>query len=116
MAHATYDYYRYTRNDGTFCAIKVGSSAAGAAGTGFAAASAADPPAPYGFHPRVVYVLHPASGRKRAVPVATPAAFAALLAGGQSISMPELTDVDGEDWEVMGRREERAPVVHRIHP
>lgn len=116
MPHATFNYHRYTRNDGvTFHAIKVGSSASGASGTGWGAPSAADGPAPYGFHPRVVYVLHPASGRKRAVPVATPAAFAALLAGGQSISMPELTDIDGEDWEVMGRREERGPVVHLIH-
>ena len=116
MPHATYNYYRYTRDDGTtFHALKVGSSAAGAAGTGFGAASAADPPAPYGFHPRVVYVLHPASQRKRAVPVATPTAFAALTAGGQSISMPELTDIDGEDWEVIGGRGERAPVAHLIH-
>jgi hypothetical protein len=115
MPHATYNYYRYTRNDGSFCAIKLGSSAAGASGTGFGSPSAADDPAPYGFHPRVVYVLHTASQRKRAVPVATPAAFATLTAGGASISMPELGDIDGEDWEVIGKREERSPVVHLIH-
>lgn len=116
MANATYNYHRYTRNNGTtFHAIKLGSSASGATGLGFGAASATDPPAPYGFRPRIVYVLHPATQRKRAVPVATPAAFATLTAGGQSISMPELGDIDGEDWNVIGGRDERAPVPHLIH-
>ena len=115
MANATYNYYRYTRNDGSFCAIKIGSSAAGATGLGWGAASATDDPAPYGFRPRRVYVLHPATQRKRAVPVATPAAFATLQAGGVSISLPELTDVDGETWNVVGGREEHAPAPHIIH-
>lgn len=115
MPNAQYNYYRYTRNAGGFVAIKLGSSAAGAAGTGFVAASATDPPAPYGFRPRVVYVLHPATQRKRAIPVATAAAFAALTAGGQSLSLPELGDVDGEDWNVIGGRDERVPVPHLIH-
>lgn len=112
----TFNYHRYTNNAGGFYAVKVGSSAVEAIGTGWAAASAADPPAPKGFHPRVVYFLHPGTQRKRAVPVATPAAYAALREPGHAaVSLPDDNALIGPDWNIIGGREERHKVPHLIH-
>jgi hypothetical protein len=110
-----FNYYRYTDNAGNFHAVKVSSSAVGATGLGWGAPSAADPPAPKGFHPRVVYFLEPVSQRKRAVPCATPAAFAALRApGAAAVSLPDDNLLIGLNWNVIGGREERFRNVHLL--
>jgi hypothetical protein len=110
-----FNYYRYTDNNAANWAVKVSSSAAGATGLGWGAPSAADPAAPKGFHPRVVYFLEPATQRKRAVPCATPAAFAALRAPGHAaVSLPDDNALVGPDWTVIGGREERFKTPHVI--
>lgn len=112
---AQMNYYRYTRNDGaTHNAIRHRVDLA-LAGLGFAAASAADAPLAQGVSPRVVYCLHSASGRRRAVVCATPAAYATLTAGGQTLTLPDVGDADGDTWNVTGGRDERVRAPHLIH-
>lgn len=112
----TFNYFRYTDNNGGHWAAKVGSSATGATGLGWAAASAADPMVPKGTRLRAIYFLEPGSQRKRAVPCATPAAFAALKApGAAAVSLPDDNQLVGSNWNVIGGREERFPTVHLIH-
>jgi hypothetical protein len=112
----TFDYFRYTDNNGGHWAVKVGSSATGATGLGWGSPSAADPPIPKGARLRMVYFLHPASQRKRAVPCGTPAAFAALKASGASpVSLPDDNQLVGDTWNAIGGREEKLPTVHLIH-
>jgi hypothetical protein len=112
---AQMNYYRYTRNDGTtYNAIRHRVDLA-LAGLGFGAASAADPSLPRSVYPRVVYCLHPASGRRRSIVCATPAAFATLTAGGQTLTLPDVGDADGDTWNVTGGRGERVRAPHLIH-
>jgi hypothetical protein len=112
----TFNYFRYTDNAGGHWAVKVGSSATGATGLGWSAASAADPAIPKGSRLRCIYFLHPATQRKRAVPCGTPAAFAALKApGAAAVSLPDDNQLIGDSWNVIGGREEKLPTVHLIH-
>lgn len=115
---ATFNYFRYTRNDGvTNYAVKVRSDVAGVGGLGWGAASAADPPRPAGFRLRKIYSRDPTTGRRRADPVATPAAFAALLAGGQNILLEDVGIAGTVQFNVEGGREEgfRRGAPHLIH-
>lgn len=115
---ATFNYYRYTRNDGaTNYAVKVRSDVASTGGLGWGAPSAADPPRPFGFRLRRVYSRDPATGRRRADPVATPAAFAALLAGGQQLNLQDVGVVGSVVFNVEGGREEgfSRGAPHLIH-
>ena len=112
----TFDYHRYVDNNANNYAVRVSSSAVGATGFGWGAASAADPAPPKGFHPRVVYMYHPATKRKRAIPCGTPAAFAALRAPGHAaVSLPDDNQLIGDDWTIVGGREERFRTPHLIH-
>jgi hypothetical protein len=111
------NYYAYTRNDGTTVnCIRVAADIAAAAGLGFSAASADHAAPPIGFRPRGVYLLDPATGRKRREPVATPAAFATLTGpGAHTVDLEELGSGTATTWNVTGGREEHVPVVHLIH-
>jgi hypothetical protein len=112
----TFNYFRYTDNNGGNWSVKVGSSATQAGGLGWGSASASDPPIPKGSRLRAVYFLHPATQRKRAVPCATAAAFAALKAPGHAaVSLPDDNQLIGDGWNVIGGREEKLPTVHLIH-
>ena len=112
----TFDYFQYTDNSGATWSVKVGSSATQAAGLGWGSHSNADPGIPKGSRLRAVYFLHPATQRKRAVPCATPAAFAALKAPGHAgVSLPDDNQLIGDTWNVIGGREEKIPTVHLIH-
>jgi hypothetical protein len=113
----TMNYFAYTRNDGsTLNCIRVATDIAAATGLGFGDASAAHPAPPIGFRPRGVYLLDPATGRKRREPVATPAAYATLTGPGEhTIDLEELGSGTATTWTVTGGREEHVPVVHLIH-
>lgn len=111
-----FNYFRYTRNDGTtHYAIRHRTDLAAITGFGFGAASAADPAPPKGFRPRVVYSLDPATGRKRADVVATPAAYAALTAAGSTIDLPETGSATATTFNVTGGRDEGVKTPHLIH-
>jgi len=113
------NYFRYTANDGsTHYAIKVETDIAAETGLGFGSASAADPAPPKGFHPRVVYCKAPSGSRTRAVPVATPAAFATLKISGATVGLPEKGSATDLTWTVTNVREERftrGSKPHLIH-
>lgn len=115
---ATFNYYAYTRNDGaTLYSVKVRSDVAAVAALGWGAPSAANPARPFGFRVRKVYSRDPATGRRRADPVATPAAFAALLAGGQTVALEEIGAAAATTYNVEGGREEgfKRGAPHLIH-
>lgn len=112
-----FNFFRYTRNDGaTHYAIRHRIDLAAIADFGFAAASAADPPAPKGFRPRVVYLLDPVTGRKRADVVATPAAYATVTAAGHTIALPEVGSAGTTTFGSTGGRDEGVKTPHLIHP
>ena len=113
----TYNYFAYTRDDGeTVCSIRLADDIADSAGLGFGGPSAANPPPPLHHKPRQVYLLHPATGRKRAVSVATPAAYGALLnTPGATVSLFSVTEAAAQNWGVVGGRGERVRPPHLIH-
>jgi hypothetical protein len=115
---STMNYFRYTNNAATDFAIKEEVDIAAATGTGFGTASAADPSPPFGFVPRVVYVKNTASGRRRSVRIATAAAYATLMAGGGSLTLPEKGSGTALVWNVTNGRDEhqkRGTIPHLIH-
>jgi hypothetical protein len=113
------NYYRYTADDGaTHYAVKEISYLASITSLAWGAASAADPAPPLGFRPRVVYVRDPTSGRTRQCKVATAAAYAALLAGGQTIALPDMGSGTAVTFNVTNGRGEgfnRGTRPHLIH-
>jgi hypothetical protein len=117
------NYFAYTRNDGTtVVAIKTAQDIANTAGLGFTrnvgnlgVPDAAHPAPPKGFRARRVYLLDPATQRKRTEVVATPAAFATLTGtGGQTVTLDEITG-GTTTWNVTGGRDEKVTSPHIIH-
>lgn len=111
----TFNFHEYTLDSGTAVAVKISSSAAGAAGCGWGSPSDAVPMAPKGLRMRQVYVLHAATGRKRAIPVATVAAYGALTSAGGTMTLPDDNSAAGTSWIVTSGRGEHLTVPHLIH-
>jgi hypothetical protein len=113
----TFNYFSYTANDGaTEYSVKIADDIGDTVGLGWGAPDASNPAPTLGFRPRRVYVRHPASGRNRAVPVGTPAAYAALVnTPGSTISLFSVTEAAAQTWNVRGGREEKFRTPNLIH-
>jgi hypothetical protein len=114
------NWFRYTRDDGTtHVSVKTLAYIAATTDFGFGAASGADPLPPYGFKPRVIYLAHTATNRNRKEVVSTPAAYTALMAGNQTVDLPEEGSATLTTWRVTNGRGEhfsRGGIPGNIHP
>src|ERR687886_914345 len=116
---ATFNYYTYTRDDGTTAySTKVRSDIVGVAALGWGAPASTAPKKPAGFRLRVVYARDRTTGRRRALPVATQAAYRTLTpdTGGQVVALADIGATGTVDWSVEGGRPEgfRRGVPHAI--